>query len=211
MLARSLGRLAIPFSLFIILGTIVLLDRYLASIRCRAAVAAFVCALAAGVHVGEVRGYLVPPAKTFQGNQIASAIPNDVVDRVRVFTQGTSAILLVPDLRHKTEWGILGYSLGYHTGVPLTGPTVSFGESPDHLHTFDLDIRDARNGRISKLQKRYGSFAIAASKDLIAAIQERADVSLERFDLFQMDLALLKTETGIRPITDEESDWRTDH
>jgi hypothetical protein len=192
MLARALGRLAIPFSLFLTMGSMVLLGRYLKTTGCQPLRAVLICVFAAGIHVGEVRGYLIAPAETFQGNQIASVIGREDADRARAFVVGTRAILLLPDLRHSTEWGLVGYSLGYHTRLPLSGPTVAFGESPSDMKVFSRDIQDALGGNLSVLFDRYGPITIAGPKSEMTAIVKIADMPVSRTDLSDVDLALLR-------------------
>ena len=198
MLARALGRLAVPFALFLAMAIVVLLDRHLKSAGCRPATVTLICLLATGIHVREVSGYLVAPALTFQGNQIASVIGREDAIRAQNFTHGTNAILLVPDLRHSTEWGLTGYSLGYHTGIPLSGSTVSFGESSSDMKVFRRDIQDARGGRLELLFERYGPITIAGPKSEVTEILKTADFPFLRTDLAHVDLALLKV-TGRAP------------
>ena len=192
MLARALGRLAIPISLFITFAAVIRLDRILVASRVPRILPIAISVLAVVGHVTEIHGYLKPPERTYEGNQIASVLSPADAARAKQFAAGSNALLLVPDLREGFTWGLIGYSLGYHTGIPLSGRTVTFGEPPDQLRVFSADVGQISAGDLSGIRKKYGQVVVAAPSQDAAGIAERSDHPTTRLDLTSVGVSLLR-------------------
>ncbi|OGD63368.1 hypothetical protein A2160_02695 [Candidatus Beckwithbacteria bacterium RBG_13_42_9] len=196
MFARSLGRFAIPLMLFITLGMIVYLNKFLHSLiygAClsKKALLALMIILLIAVHISEVRGYLQPPVAT-RGNEIANLFGSRDQQLIISSLHDKKALMIVPAFTGKLEWGKIVYSLAFYSKIPISGATIgSPGELASDLEQYSLDIREIMAGNIKEIVARYGDVAIAAPQKIAENILSKSDLSLKSQKLNDQDVTIL--------------------
>ena len=196
MFVRSLGRLAIPFMLFITIGMIVYLNKYLhlyiykAGFRKKALVASIIILLII-IHISEVRRYLKPPQVVY-GNEIANVFGEKDKRLISQLLNDKKALMIVPQLQGKLNWGKISYALAFHAKIPISGATIgSPGERAVHLKQYSLDIEDIVAGNIKEIVARYGKVAIAAPSEIAEKILINSNLPLENYKLNDQDVVIL--------------------
>jgi len=182
-LARALGRFDIPWSLFLTMGTLIWLFRSTSNWTRRRPMAwQGLCAALMLFHVGDVYGYLVPPSSVADGNVISNEL-SDASSQLHELAIGKTAIIAAPALRDGTGWGLICYSLAYHTQLPLSGANVGLGVREEHGRQWEADVRDVLEGRIDALLQRYGDVLIAVRPSDAETTLSRSTIPLTRNDI----------------------------
>ncbi len=194
--ARSLGRLAIPFMLFIVIGMIVCLNKYLHRNKCcsdklkkRLYIAVIISLTLA--HIYEIRGYLKPPQAVVYGNDITNVFNRSDHLAIKELMQSRKAIILVPALRDNIGWTKIGYALAFYSNIPISGATVEFGELQEQLDQYRRDISDVLSGGIKEIIDRYGNVAIAAPPLIAKSIAAASRVPITMYKLENPEVVIL--------------------
>lgn len=201
MFARSLGRFAIPFALYVTIGTIVWFNKFISSYIYRldrigkAFVASIIILLILG-HIYEVRGYLLPPEKVTYGNDVANTFGDEDKELIRKILHNKRALLVVPALRENVEWSKTCYAMAFYANVPLSGATVGCGIRPEHGMQFNFDIKSISAGKIKEIVNRYGDVAIATTSDMAKEILKKADTAMQYHKLQHPDVVILTLNKG---------------
>lgn len=200
--ARSLGRLAIPFMLFVVIATIVYLNKYLRRNMCFSDKRKKILCIAAiifliMVHLHEIQGYLRPPEVTY-GNDIVNVFGRADRIAIKELLQNKKAIMLVPALRDNKEWTKIGYALAFYSNIPISGATVGFGELSEQMKQYDMDISFILSGRINEIIDRYGNVAIAAPPSIADSILRNSNVHVKLYKLQSTKVSILIPDIKIR-------------
>lgn len=202
MYARSLGRMAIAFSMLVsFLAMWVLYRRCMVawlSDRARARLIPVLSVFVIAVHLVDVADYLQPPKRVFEGNEIAKTFSDADIQALKVATGSRVAVMLVPELLSSVLWNQIGFAIAYHTRIPISGATLGFGEKAFELQRYTGDIRSILNGEIQHILSAYGPVVIAAPRSQAGAIMAKSDVALTSIELKSQDVVLLLPE-GNRP------------
>ena len=199
MYSRSLGRYALPLSIFVILTAVTLFERHVGrhlyeigrSGRIAFAIIAFTLVVA---HVCEISGYLRQTEVT-KGNEIANLFSDTDVTRIKETVRGKVAIMIVPAFVGNMEWTKISYSLAFHGKIPISGATIGPpGESSKDLFQYALDVEDISAGKLRHIVKRYGNICIASTYDTAKKILANSDLSLKVHRLVSRDCVILTIE-----------------
>ena len=202
MFARSLGRLAIPFMLYITIGVIMGLDRYLyrymyQGSKCRRVVFVSIMIFLVITHIYEIRGYLEPSEVTY-GNEIASVFSKEEAVLVKRLLQDKRALMIAPDIRSgdgplfkHPNWLKTCYSLAFHSNIPISGIYSGMAIPPEHRKQTNLDIKYILAGNIKEIVNRYGDVAIAAPSDMAKEILRKTNISLKYYELQSQNVTIL--------------------
>lgn len=195
MYARSLGRMAIAFSMLISVAALLLFFRFAAaswlagSVRSRVLPVVSVALIAA--HIVDVADYLKQPQHVVPGNEIAHTFSDEDVLTLKNVASSKAAVMLVPELLHSISWNRIGFSIAYHTRIPISGATLGFGERRSEIAQYAEDIRSIMGGNIGIVVSRYGPVVLAAPQSYASDIIARSDVTLEKIELKSQDVVLL--------------------
>lgn len=198
MYARSLGRMAIAFSMLVSVAALVFFFRcvaasWLAS-KAPSSALQILSVMLIAIHLGDVADYLKPPEQVSRGNEIARTFSDEDVLTLKQATSSKVAVMLVPELLHSIPWNRIGFSIAYHTRVPVSGATLGFGERPSEIAQYVTDIQSIVSGSVSEVVSRYGSVILAAPRSHAAEIVARSDIQLRRIELKSQDVVLLIPE-----------------
>lgn len=196
MLLRAPGRWAFAFALFIIIATVVWLDRSLDQYPIHGLVKgkkilfnACIIILVL-IHVYEIRGYL-RPSQVVYGNDIAKMFNEEDIRLIKAAAQDKTAMMIVPYLRSSFEWKKIGNSLAFHSGIPINGTNVGLGVNRDDMNVLQSDINTILVGNVREIINKYGDVAIAAPPDTAAEILNKADVPLKSHRLESQRVTIL--------------------
>jgi len=194
-LVRSLGRLAIPFMLYITTVTIVWLNRYLYPYSHNKVIykrISFVLVIIFLMiaHTAEVWGYLKPLQVTY-GNGIADVISKEDQILIKRLLKDKRALMVVPALRDNFKWGKICYSLAFYANIPLSSAIIETGLSPKYKKQYDADVKQILEGNIRDVIYRYGDVAIAVSSDIANEILAKSDIPLQSHKLRDQDVSIL--------------------
>ncbi|NLT23715.1 MAG: hypothetical protein GXX82_11775 [Syntrophorhabdus sp.] len=196
MFVRTMGRLAVPFTLFVILAAVIFSGRLVNPIAAgRSLIGGVVLGLIMlGVtvfHVYEVHGYLEPPRATVVGNYLAGAFGKRDAVLIGQVTLNKEAVIAVPAIRGNDRWLALCYSLEYYAKAPLNGYYSGLGVHAEYVRQNMVDTQDVMSGRIGSIAGRYGDIVIAAPPAVAEEVMRRADMPLQIHRLTNQDIALL--------------------
>ncbi len=195
MFVRSIGRLAIPMMLFIEVGLVIWLAKFLQTRlrginKSKVAFAIIMTALAAA-HTCEILGYLKTLEVT-EGNEIANVFHRDDIRLIQQSTERTNALMVVPEFRTSHQWTKTCYSLAFHSRIPVSGATIgSPGERAEHLARYREDINLILDGDIEQIIDRYGRVAIASPQEYAQKILTKTNVPLDSVTLQSQDVVIL--------------------
>jgi len=193
--ARSMGRLAIAFALFIAIGVIVWLNsffyRYIYSEKkeIRLLCAAIFLFLTAA-HAIEISGYLKKPSLVVNGDEITRSFGKQDQELIKNVLHGKKALMVTPYAMDSLDWGRICYALAYYGGVPMGGANATFFENLNSGE-YRRDDEDIVSGNIRALVGRYGDIAIAAREGLAEKIAKNANLPLKFYKLRDQDAVLL--------------------
>ncbi len=188
---RALDRFVVPFTLFLVGLVVYQFNRcYEKTSEKKRVVVAMLAFLLAGGHIYEIKGYL-GPNRTTVTNPITQALSCRDQFVVRFLAQGRQALLLVPMFRDSVSWNLIGYSLAYHSQLPINGNTVALGIPSEVAQTFQNDIVAIEGGKISQIVEQYGQVMIASPSDIAAKIIDNSDVKLNSVALESQDVVIL--------------------
>lgn len=198
MLVRALGRLAIPFMLYVTIAAIVWLGKYLypylySKVMHKIIPVVSVIIFLMIAHVTEIWGYLKPPQVTY-GNEIANVVGKEDQALIKRLLKGKRALMVVPAIRDNFEWERICYSLAFHSNVALSGAIIYIGLPPKYIKQYDSDIKCILNGNVSDVFNRYGDVAIAASSTIANDILVKSDTSLKPYALKDRDVIILVSD-----------------
>ena len=200
MYARSLGRFALPFSLFVILTAVILFERhvgihlYRAGRRGRIAFAIIAVTLLVA-HVYEVSGYLRQTEEVTKGNEIANIFSDADVATIKKTVKNKAAIMIVPEFLFNIEWTKISYSLAFHGNIPISGATIGPpGESPKDYRQYARDANDIMAGKLGDIVKKYGNICVACPYDIAEKILAHSDLPLKAHRLVSRDCVILTVE-----------------
>jgi hypothetical protein len=196
--ARSLGKFAAPLMLFITIGVVIWLGRCLQNrngfFKVKQAVAAVLAAVLIMMHIGEIRGYLKPPAAVTRGNDIANVFSENDAVFIRELLRDKKAVIVAPALRSGPAWSKICYALVFYSGVPISGATIGIAVPYEYKQRFSQDINRVLSGDIRGLVDRYGDIAIAVPADLAGTISRQANMPLRKYSLKSQDVVILTLE-----------------
>jgi hypothetical protein len=196
MFVRTLGRLSIPFMLFITLLVVVLAGRQIDRLLIKRSngikiLYVLMILLLIGSHVNEIKGYLEPPKIIIQGNELAKEFsPNDV-QAIRKVTGDKNAIITVPSIRDNAQWLKTCYSLAYSAQKPISGFYSGLAVNEEHIRQSKLDVNDITSGRISNIVKRYGNIAIASTPEIAKKVMSTSDVPIKCYRLNHSGIVII--------------------
>jgi hypothetical protein len=195
MYARSLGRLAIAFSMLMSFLALWVFYRHIMagwlSDVARARLIPAVSVLVIAAHLVDIADYLQLPAHVFEGNEIAKTFSDEDIRTLRSATVAKKAVMLAPELLSTVAWNRIGFSIAYHTRIPISGATLGFGEKAIELNRYAEDVRSILNGNIQQILSAYGSIVIAAPRLQAGTIVSKSDVALTSIELKSQDVVLL--------------------
>lgn len=204
MFARSLGRLAIPIFLFITICIVICFGKYFHRITGQSTLLkksfAFIVCVLIVIHLLEVWGYLKKPGRITRGNDIARVFGDKDITLIKKLTENKKAIILIPKMRKTFHWNKISYSLGFHSEIPLSGPTLGFGERIRHNDIFRRNRRIIREGNIKKIVDLYGDIVIASPRKIADEILKTANIPMHSHQLQDQDVVILTTESLELPI-----------
>lgn len=196
MFVRTLGRLSIPFMLFITLVVIITagrqIDRFLTkrSNRIKILYVTIICLLI-GSHINEIKGYLEPPKSVIKGNVLAKQFsPNDV-QMIQKVTGDKKAIITVPSIRDSEQWLKTCYSLAYSAQIPISGFYSGLAVSAEHINKNRQDVQNVISGNVKNIFDQYGNVAIAVSSKIADQVLKSTDVPLKTYRLENKDLVIM--------------------
>lgn len=199
MYSRSLGRYALPLSIFVILTAVTLFERHVgvhlygAGRRGRIAFMILVLSLVAA-HVYEVSGYL-RQAEVTKGNEIANTFSDADATTIKETVRGKVAIMIVPAFVGNMKWTKISYSLAFHGKIPISGATIGPpGESAKDLLQYARDVDDISAGKLREIVKRYGNICVACPYDVAKKIIANSDLPLKAHRLISRDCVILTLE-----------------
>jgi hypothetical protein len=202
MYARSLGRLAIPFSMMTSVVALFMSYRFLTGPepagRWRRWLVPLLSLILIAAHLADVADYLRPPERVFAGNEIARTFSDEDVVTLKRAANSKVAVMLVPELLSSVPWNQIGFSIAYHTRLPISGATLGFAERSSELQQYAADGRAILNGEIGEITSRYGPIVVAAPGSYARSILARTDVPLASIELKSQDVVLLIPQ-GKRP------------
>lgn len=202
MYARSLGRMAIAFSMLVSVAALVLFFRCVAPSwlagKARSSALHILSMVLIAIHLVDVADYLKPPEQVSRGNEIARTFSDEDILTLKQAISSKVAVMLVPELLHSIPWNRIGFSIAYHTRVPISGATLGFGERPSEIAQYAKDIQSIVGGSVSEVVSRYGPVVLAAPRSYAADIVARSDIKLRRIELKSQDVVLLVPQ-GSRP------------
>ena len=200
MYSRSLGRFALPFSLFVILTAITLFERhvgvrlYEAGRRGRIAFAIIAVTLVVA-HVYEVSGYLRQTEEVTKGNEIANIFSDADVATIKKTVKNKAAIMIVPEFLFNIEWTKISYSLAFHGNIPISGATIGPpGESPRDYLQYARDANAIMAGKLRDIVTKYGNICVASPYDTAKKILAHSDLPLRAQRLVSRDCVILTLE-----------------
>src|SRR3989338_1079756 len=203
---RTLGRLAFPFSLYVIIWTIVSLDRYLNRHRvCSGSIKKIFCAVFVIFliisHIYEIKGYLKPLEAT--PNIIMNVFSKEEVSAIKKLLQSKRALFLVPNIavthapqyirsvEYSKTWDKICYSLAFYSGIPINsedGARVNL----QHSVAMQSDASSILNGDIKTITNKHGNIAIASPYKIAKEILERTNVPLSCYKIQNVGILILK-------------------
>ena len=163
---RAPGRLAVPFMLFLVLLSCVLVSRSIDWLKCHPRFAQssnlltllpFILIL---VHLFDVLP-LLRPVQAAGSDQIKSIFTTEERNQIRATVTDKTALLIAPSIwTGDDEWDAVVYGLGYAAGVPVNTYYVA-RQIPLHFYASKDDISSILQGRIHSIFEKYGNVAIA--------------------------------------------------
>ena len=196
-MARSLGRLAMPFMLFITFFTVILFNNYLSyHIYKSSTIKKFLIPLLlfslVVIHINEIRGYLEPPSEVIHdSNEIVSFFNQKDGSLIRKFTKDKKAIIIAPEIRSNAEWLKTAYSLAFYSRIPISGIYYGIGIPAMYRRQTSNDISQILNGNIKKIFDRYGDVAIAVPIKRGPKIISQSNMPLNSFEFRNQDVIIL--------------------
>jgi len=195
MYARALGRFAIAFTLLLTLfaGWFVC-TKFLEPLREKASGAVLMTAVSIAIiafSLIDIARFLAPPEQSVQGNEIRDILSKQDAETLKQVVAGKNAIMLVPQLLDNLPWNRVGFSLAYNGGIPISGATLGFAESPAQLRHYERDVSLILEGSISEILRKYGPVAIAAPSDYADTILAASDTALTVVKLQSQDVTIL--------------------
>lgn len=184
---RSIGRLALPFSIFMTLGGLCLLSKVIdtyqlsKTINPRYGFPLIVVFLAA-IHIFEVSNY-IKPIETFDKKPITSSISFSAKQRLEEVLEDRTALLFAPEPQSSQRWLQTVFSIAYQSRRPSNILYGSIGQKQKR-RVMLKDIRLILSGQVTTLFRRYGPIAIVLRADVADQVIQKLDakVDIDRFD-----------------------------
>ncbi|MDD5449057.1 MAG: hypothetical protein PHO42_00465 [Candidatus Omnitrophica bacterium] len=194
---RSMGRLAIPFALYILIATIFWLNQYLVAHReiyrgaFRKRLCAFLVFILIALHVYEVRGYIKPAEVT--PKIILNIFNNEEINVIKSLLKGKKALFLVPGVRdaytendiikgeYASTWDKKCFALALYSEIP-TNLEYDLRIS-SHSEVIKSDKTKILEGDLAALVDKYGDIAIASPLIFAESILERTDIPLRCYKM----------------------------
>jgi hypothetical protein len=176
---RAHGRLMIPSTMLVILGSAVLISPFLEVLtrRQNQLLTAGIATLMI-IHIVEVGPVLANPLiKNREQFPIQYSVEEANLHR-RIF-QNSQAIFFAPTVKAADQrWVKEAYSLAATTNIPsnifyLARPSLS------DLAIINSDLQDILHGRLTSLYKRYGHITIILHSDIASTVLKSADRPIE--------------------------------
>ncbi len=195
MFVRTMGRLAIPFMLFVTIAVVVLFGRLLKKVTLKTPKAeliySIVIMVVIGFHTYEIKGYLEPPQIVVHGNPLACEFADSDVLIIKKVTASKKAIMAVPTIRENPQWLQICYSLAYFTKIPINGFYSGLGVNEAHIKQNALDTTEIISGKIKNIKEMYGDVVIAAPPHVADQIMRLADIPLKCYKLKHKGVVIL--------------------
>ena len=198
--ARSLGRLSMPMSQFVLLYAVVVFGRQLEAFAITRKRQAFVFAAIVALvslHLVDVWGYLKQSPAT-RGDDIVNALSPKDAAAVKSAMYGRRALMLLPGPRAGADgWCKTAYSLAYHSGIPISGSDTGFGLSTRYQPYFQIDLNAIAEGDFRAVMKRYGNVGFAMSEDLFVKVKPKVNVQMDAVHLQSRGAVILTPAAGV--------------
>jgi len=197
MFARSIGKLALPFTLFVIFYAVILLNKqfegYIFSKNpLNRKLTSIVIIFFTIFHVSEIWGYLKKPENIIHGNEITNVFEVNDQMEIKNITENKRAIMVVPEMLNSMNWAKICYALSFYSKIPVSSATIGFpGEPAKHLARYRNDIKLIERGEIQKIVNRYGNIVIAIQPGIAETIMKRSNLALRKQKLINKDVVLL--------------------
>lgn len=194
-LARSLGRLAIPFMLYFTFIGLVLFSKIALSAmqdmnKIFKTMAIIGILLLSVFHAYEIRGYL-RESKVISGNEIADVFnKHDAIEISEILKEKKGVIFAYP-IRDDDIWLKTCYSIGFHSGIPISGIYSGISVNPNHRKQTDTNRNNVRSGHIRELAELYGDVAFAAPCKIAKEILQISDMPLLYYEFESNNITLL--------------------
>jgi len=184
---RSMGRLAVPFSIFMTLAGLCLLSKLIdkyqlaKTINGRYGLPLIVVFLAA-MHIFEVSNY-IKPIETFNKKPITDSISFAAKQRLEELLEDRTALLFAPEPRRSRRWLQTVFSIAYQSHSPSNIVYGNIGQKRK-MRAMLKDIRLILSGQVTTLFQRYGAIAIVLHPDVADQVIQKLDakVDIDRFD-----------------------------
>ncbi|MCK5541106.1 MAG: hypothetical protein KAI40_00320 [Desulfobacterales bacterium] len=195
MLARGLGRLAIPFMLFCTFGSLILFSKIVSNYMCRTntikkAIIITTIVLLSVFHVFEIRGYL-KESKVVFGNEIIDVFEKEEGIKIHKILKDKKGLIFAHPIRSDDEWLKTCYSLGFHSMIPISGIYSGMTVNQNHRVQTDINRQNARTGHIREIIELYGDVAFAAPCEMADDIIKRSNVPLQSYKIEKKNVTLI--------------------
>jgi len=196
MFVRSMGRLAIPFMLFITIAVIIIFGKILNVIISKnkpsgIIIYGIIIIAIITCQIYEIRGYLEPPKAVVYGNDLSNEFMESDVLLLKRIVEKKDAIIAVPTIRKNYQWLKICYSLAYLTKVPINGSYSGLGVNQEHLIHDKLDIDNILSGKIRAIVNKYGNIVIAAPPDIAERVMQLTDTPLKLHRLKHQQVVIM--------------------
>lgn len=196
MFVRTMGRLAIPFMLFVTIAAFLAFGLLLNRMTSRKEktgeyILAIVAFMVITIHVYEIQGYLEPPKSVIYGNELAREFSEKDMTLIRCITEKKEAIIAVPAIRSDDRWLKICYSLKYVTKIPISGFYSGLAVNQEHVRQNAMDIGNIMSGKLKEVTSKYGNIVIVAPPGIADKVEKISDTPLKRYNLEHKGIAIL--------------------
>tara|TARA_B100000315_G_C14591633_1_gene596147 strand:- start:1755 stop:3566 length:1812 start_codon:yes stop_codon:yes gene_type:complete len=197
-LARALGRLAIPLMIVILIFVIINLnrlmniyfERYPDNIKRN--IPNFLVFIMVIFHINEIKGYLKPPNEIIWGsNEISNYFNDDESLYLKSILQNVEGIIIAPTIRNSPEWLRTSYSLALHSRKPISGIYAGIGVPEWYYKQTNYDINQILKGNIQDVIDRYGNVAISVPIEYLEDILKKTDIELKFHEFHRQNLVII--------------------
>ncbi len=195
LLARSLGRLAIPFMLFFTFFGLILFSRIVLNYMYNCNIVKKTMIIVAIVfltlfHIFEIRGYL-SESKVVYGNEIIDVFEKEEGNEIRRVLKDKKGLIFAHALRSSRKWIKTCYSLGFHSRIPISGVYSGIAINKNHRVQTIINRQNVKNGNIQEIIELYGDVAFAATCEIAEEIVKKSDVPLKSFIFKNQNVTIL--------------------
>ena len=205
LLARSLGRLAIPFMLYFTFGGLILFSKIVLNFmgdinKAKRIMVITVIISLSGFHISEISGYL-REGKVIFGNEIVDVFNKQDAIEIREILKDKRGLIFGQSIRSGDQsggdnWIKTCYSLGFHSRIPISGIYSGMTVNQNHRVQTDTNRENVRNGHIREIIELYGDVAFAAPCEIAEEIFQKSDMPLLSYKFENENVTLLLIDTN---------------